>query len=279
MEKKLFYLQKFGQLGNQLSILAHLIAFGKECGYQIIFPLSKEISGILQTPLNLCAPILILRPFTGVYRFFWFTKFLKLLGICKNIYLNKTAIINATFTVDDNLQIKSAKRIFLLNWLFRYYSGVKKHQEYVRTTLAFKKDLIVEADKFIKRIKNENRTKTLIGIHVRRGDYLTWQEGKYYYEDSDYYGKMAEIAELLPGSIFIISSNEPVNFHNHKQYIIYYCNGSALEDLYSLSCCDYIMGPPSTFSGWAAFMGNTPLYFIENKNKIKSMDLFKPYFL
>jgi hypothetical protein len=36
--------------------------------------------------------------------------------------------------------------------------------------------------------------------------------------------------------------------------------GSAVEDLYSLARCDYLLGPPSTFSLWASFYGNVPLH-------------------
>ena len=278
--KKFFCLIKRGQLGNQLSILAHLIAFSKEYDYQIIFPESKELSGILKyNSGDYKNPAIIFKPFTGNYRLINIIKILKFHKSIENFNLRNILIINSSFNVDHNIPFKSPKLIFLSDWLFRYYSGVQKHEEYIRATLAFKQELIVESDKFIKIIKRKNPSKILIGVHVRRGDYLTWQDGKYYFEDSDYYSKMAEIAVLISGSIFVVTSNEPIQFDNYNSYPIYYCKGSAIEDLNSLSHCDYIMGPPSTFSGWASFIGNTPLYFIENKDKIKSMNLFKPYFL
>ena len=44
-------------------------------------------------------------------------------------------------------------------------------------------------------------------------------------------------------------------------------NGTPYEDLYCLSCCDYIVGPPSTFSLWASFLKNVPLYHIRDLKK------------
>jgi hypothetical protein len=35
-------------------------------------------------------------------------------------------------------------------------------------------------------------------------------------------------------------------------------------DLYALARCDYIMGPPSTYTQWASFYGNQPLYHLRS---------------
>ena len=59
---------------------------------------------------------------------------------------------------------------------------------------------------------------------------------------------------------------------------------SDIEDLYALSICDYILGPPSTFSMWASFYGGVPLRFIKHSNdkiflrefsRIISQDVFE----
>ncbi len=280
MKKRLFYLLKFGQLDNQLYILAHLLAFLKKCGYQIIFPDSTELSGIVKIKTNtLSAPDLTFRPVKGVFRLLGLTKLLHYLLLNSKLSLGHTLIINTPFKVDEHHPFTMSNRILLSNWLFKYYSGVTKHQEYVRSKLAFKDELIAASKTFIETILREHSNSKLIGVHVRRGDYATWLNGKYYYSTPTYYSKLVEIADLVLKSIFLINSNELIDFNNEDKYTIYYCNGSTIEDLHSLSCCDYIMGPPSTFSGWAAFMGSSPLFFIQNTDKIKSMDLFEPHYL
>ena len=36
-------------------------------------------------------------------------------------------------------------------------------------------------------------------------------------------------------------------------------SGQLVEDMYALAECDYLVGPPSTFTGWASFYGNVPI--------------------
>jgi hypothetical protein len=44
------------------------------------------------------------------------------------------------------------------------------------------------------------------------------------------------------------------------------CN--AVQDHWLMSKCDYLMGPPSTFTLWAAFMGKKLLAFIVNSESV-----------
>jgi len=47
-----------------------------------------------------------------------------------------------------------------------------------------------------------------------------------------------------------------------------------VEDLYALAECDYIIGPPSTYTLWASFYGDTPLWFMEHKGDIPDLSAF-----
>jgi hypothetical protein len=38
----------------------------------------------------------------------------------------------------------------------------------------------------------------------------------------------------------------------------------AVEDLYAFAGCDLLVGPPSTFTAWAAFYGEVPLLHVED---------------
>ena len=48
---------------------------------------------------------------------------------------------------------------------------------------------------------------------------------------------------------------------------MYLSKGSGIEDLQLLSQCDYLMGVKSTFSLWASFYRDIPLYWIMDANK------------
>lgn len=39
------------------------------------------------------------------------------------------------------------------------------------------------------------------------------------------------------------------------------------EDHSLMSMCDYLIGPPSTFTSWSSFIGNVPTYHIKDKYK------------
>jgi len=43
-----------------------------------------------------------------------------------------------------------------------------------------------------------------------------------------------------------------------------------------LSKCDYLLGPPSTFSMWASFIGDVPLRLIKGAEENIQMDQFSP---
>ena len=48
----------------------------------------------------------------------------------------------------------------------------------------------------------------------------------------------------------------------------------AILDLYTLSVCDRIIGPFSSYSRWASFIGEVPLCFLETKDQIFTEDSF-----
>jgi hypothetical protein len=67
-------------------------------------------------------------------------------------------------------------------------------------------------------------------------------------------------AQLVARSLnpkFVIFSNEEVSFRTTDITIVY-SNMDAMSDLAAMAQCQYIVGPPSTFSMWASFYGKVP---------------------
>lgn len=98
-----------------------------------------------------------------------------------------------------------------------------------------------------------------IGVHMRRGDYRVWENGRFYFTDETYKKWMIDLAEDTPNKLqFILCSNEEINLPNFEsdRYSVCKAPGTQMEDLYTLARCDYIMGPPSTYSWWAAYFGD-----------------------
>lgn len=144
-----------------------------------------------------------------------------------------------------------------------------------------KKDLTVvrnifkpckKIDNRLEKIFSDNRKNNLliIGIHIRRGDYKDYCDGKYFFSLEEYKKIMSKIIHKFGGGIkFFIASNEKIKTHEFSNFKFFTSNGSTVYDLYGLSKCDYIIGPPSTFSMWASLFGQVPICFIVKKNQQK----------
>ena len=50
-----------------------------------------------------------------------------------------------------------------------------------------------------------------------------------------------------------------------------------VQDMYALAGCDYLIAPPSTFSGWSSYYGNVPLFRMRIKNPEFSLESFDVY--
>lgn len=120
----------------------------------------------------------------------------------------------------------------------------------------------------------------IVGVHIRRGDYEHWENGKYFYTHEQYLNFMKQIAEIHNDKkiCFFLASNEkiPPEFGDHFKTISI-PNANAATDLYALSRCDRLIGPPSTFSRWASFVSRIPIYFIfDSSTTITSDNQFCP---
>ena len=51
-------------------------------------------------------------------------------------------------------------------------------------------------------------------------------------------------------------------------------SGTPQEDVVTLSLCDYRVGPPSTFSWWAAYYGDKPRLSLRSRDDAVSLDKF-----
>lgn len=86
-----------------------------------------------------------------------------------------------------------------------------------------------------------------VGLHVRRGDYQVWQNGKYYFPDQ-YWSSLALENLESAGQVFIFT-NEPES-SLARELVSLGCilsEGSSIEDLVRMMFMDRLVGPPSTF--------------------------------
>jgi hypothetical protein len=127
--------------------------------------------------------------------------------------------------------------------------------------------------------KMKQTTDIVVGVHIRRGDYATWNDGRFFYELEEYHQFMLRVQELYKSHrvSFFISSNEDFSleiFNDCKCQRFGKEPSGAILDLYTLSICDRIIGPFSSYSRWASFIGEVPLCFLENRDLQFTKDSF-----
>ena len=131
--------------------------------------------------------------------------------------------------------------------------------------MPFRPEHLVRPRALIERLKKTDGTGIVCGVHVRRGDYRKWRGGCYFYDDARYASFMRSFLLAEPGTTaFVVCSNEPVDLDGLRKLaeadvsVVSLPDATMYEDLALLSLCDYVMGPPSTYSWWAAFHGGKP---------------------
>ncbi len=106
----------------------------------------------------------------------------------------------------------------------------------------------------------------VVGVHIRRGDYRTWQNGKYFFADEVYQQYLLEMTSQLKQihkePFFVIFSNEDISIKEQDNVVI--SRNEWFVDQFLMSQCDYLIGPPSTFSLWASYSGKVPYYHFES---------------
>lgn len=176
----------------------------------------------------------------------------------------------------DHPRLAAAEKAFfliLVGWRFRDRGALEKNQEMVRRIFTPRERYRRMVDEQVHPFRDA--CDCLVGVHLRRGDYATFRNGKYAYADDVYRRVMGGLAEQLPGRVgFLLASDEPVSPSLYSGFNVLLCAGHELLDLYSLACCDYIVGPPSTYSMWASFYGDVPLCHIETPDAAIRLESF-----
>lgn len=256
-----------GQTGNKFFTYLRYIGDSLESKEKIVI-LSPDIS--IQHYPNFLNTKIILFPF-------YFKSVSRVIGYKNNInylyYLfgNKfsTNFLKIILKVIPNIQFIVAP------------TGSNKSLNHFKHSAEIKKIFTpsLQITRMVQSIFNEKRIthQVICGVHLRFGDYKTFQDGKYYYSLKQYHSKMLEVKSIFYDYevAFFISSNEKIDLSVFTECDCFTIpDGNATKDLYGLSLSDYIIGPPSTFSGWASYFGNTPLYFIEDIDRIIEKDSF-----
>lgn len=148
---------------------------------------------------------------------------------------------------------KSTKK--LVDFIKRYEVVFINEPFPFRTEQSISQKGIYLSDLAHKYIADTKSTKTKVVLHIRQGDYKNWRGGKHYRDDDFYNSLLSNLRndfrqvdiEYCHNGEFVA---EAVNFHMRKNYDKHELSAVNVDFL-SFVSSDFIIGPPSTFTGQA----------------------------
>lgn len=175
---------------------------------------------------------------------------------------------------DKKLQLKRFRLNFIKGWYFR--NDIVENREYFKIKYQLDKRLYVSNEFYIRFSEMKKDYDVVLGLHLRRGDYKIWLDGRYYYS-FEQYQKIHDSFLLeakkrgLNKVLTVVFSNEDlsnVSFSGDilKSYEEWYVDHRIMGE------CDYLLGPPSTFTMWASYTGSSKLIVIYNPDLKVNLD-------
>jgi hypothetical protein len=167
--------------------------------------------------------------------------------------------------------MRNAAFAFVEGWAYRCPALVRTHRSFYR-------HIFYEERPPVASMTILKAGVTHIAVHIRRGDFATWEDGKYCYPDSVYFAAIDQVIRLARGGhqILIFSDDRTLDRSAFSRQFgdVFVSSLDAHSDHYLMSLCDYIIGPPSTFSMWASYIGETKFCPIETPGQTISESSF-----
>ena len=266
--------RRYGQLGNRLTLASHLIAAAQEYGIGFAHPTFAEYANYFQgTAHDLwcrfpqraksgrSVPVWQRRLAENATRrmenTLWYIGMRKF--PCQLSRLKDGT--HCDLLGQEFQDLVSQGRPLLINgWDYRSNRLLHKHGDAIRAHFQPIERHQQQVDLLIAEIRRN--ADLVVGIHMRHGDFKTYNGGRYYYPVEAYRAAMFHVIERFPDRqiSFLVCTDGtyvPDDFHGLRAHP---GTGHLIEDLYALANTDFMIASPgSTFSAWASFYGKTPL--------------------
>lgn len=277
-----------GQLANRLHFLSYFIANSKAYSYPLLVtcfpeyyswfsPAGDDVlrvtftrPGIKQKAINKI--LNKLHTLASKFR-------IKLPGIIfHSIAENDLKLSQYDINSPEFVKLAQHQVVIPEGWVYRDYVNFKKYLPQIKNLFSPKQEFRDAIQQEVNRARNMGDI--LIGVHIRRGDYIDFNGGKWFYSNEVYINKMGQAEQLFAGKqcVFIICSQEKLDANEFSGFKTVVAERPAIVDLYLLAECNYIFGPPSTFTAWASLYNTVPAYYIESADEKITIDSFKAFF-
>lgn len=241
-----------GRMANNMLQYAHVYAWGREHGR----PTMSMRFAYKYPYFHICG--------TRHHNFptYVFAKYAAKWGLIPTVRFDEDG---ADYSREEQLML-TKRMIVVAGWSARWYDLFLKYKPDILRLFAFKP----EVEQRVAHLLGTQQTLRL-GLHIRRGDYKTFYDGRFYYSDEQYVGVVRRILALYPGqsvTVYICGNDPQLQRDYYRSQLptchLVFPDGNPGEDLCLLSHCDLLVGAPSTFTLVAAMYRDTPLYWIED---------------
>lgn len=207
--------------------------------------------------------------------------YLKLLSLIKRI-TNPLGFISLEDDAISNDYAKQpelfkGKYVFCKGGRLRDYASVIKYRDYFRElfTPAINTDKLKELF-----LNKESESQVILGVHIRRTDYINYEKGMYFFDDDVYINYIKQVIALTREDtrIILFTDDKNLDFDRYKREFrnILLSKNSIVEDYYLMGQCDYLLSTNSTFTLVASYLGKCKLFrFMGIDEKISDMNVFK----
>lgn len=158
--------------------------------------------------------------------------------------------------------------VILWGWFFRADSYLERHQQAIARFLRLNPGLDPDLEARLERERRECDWQ--IALHIRQGDFRTWEGGKHYLKPDVFSRHAWKIQDSHPNKKirFWVCSDEPVDLTRFPPGTQTSPGKTLREDLRIMTSCGFILGGTSTLARAAAFLGGARLHSL-----IRSPDL------
>jgi len=269
LDKKIFVIARpYGRWGNRLMLFSYIQCWAKKNDCIVFNPSFEEYASHFKNfQSNKVAWIPENK--TIIFIFSMVSK-LTVQALIRSTYrkyilpkLLKIDLENDHENCSEELIIKKLNHfriILFYGFLFgkRDFEIIRQERQQLRLLFQMNEEISLEYQLLRRKIKSNK----IIGVCMRQGDYKDYNNGKYYLTDKDYLFLISKLKKLFSASfdIFVACEENKINMNSNGFYISF---GNPALNLYTLSNCDLLIGPPSTFMTWAAFLNDTPVCYID----------------
>jgi Glycosyl transferase family 11 len=282
MQKRIIIDRRCGRLGNSIYRLANVISFSIDNNLTV-WDASMHIMGYSKLFPNIDRRLFLVYPDSKMLPFSF-----KLSHEIQAMMI-QCAGLSGMFKIYTNKEWKEivldlprmfppgVNTVILRGFHYNADDCVRRNAAYLRRFFAPAKQVISTAKSHFAGLAA--CSDVVVAVHIRHGDYRTWRDGQFFFELEYYAQAMDQMMKFLPRKkvqFILFSDDKGLNMSTFKGFNSVFSEHGAAIDWFLMSLCDYVIAPLySTFSGWASFYGETPIFRLNGRNCPQSLSDFK----